>query len=194
MSGRNETPNTPNVSETELRARTLDELREAAKQQGISGASNMRKEELVHAVAESRSQESEGGDREDAGAGPDGGRMRTGPETSKSLKYSQEVTSPDEDPERPGRSLVTTSHEVIRRWAEERGAVPATVAGTEHGDQLGVLRFDFGGKDERLRHVSWDEWFRTFDARRLNFIYQEQRSDGRQSNFFRLESPEREDA
>jgi hypothetical protein len=194
MSGRNETPNTPKVSETELRARTLDELREAAKQQGISGASNMRKEELVHAVAESRSQESEGGDREDAGAGPDGGRTRTGPETSKSLKYSQEVTSPEEDPERPGRSLVTTSHEVIRRWAEERGAVPATVAGTEHGDQLGVLTFDFGGKDERLRHVSWDEWFRTFDARRLNFIYQEQRSDGRQSNFFRLESPEREDA
>jgi hypothetical protein len=32
------------------------------------------------------------------------------------------------------------------------------------------------------------------DARRLNFIYREQRSDGRPSTFFRLESPEREDA
>jgi hypothetical protein len=182
------------MSENDLRAQKLDELREAAKQEGISGASSMRKEELVHAVAQSRSGNAEGGDRGDAGSGSDEGGIRTGPETSKSLKYSQEVTSPEEEPERAGRSLVTTNHDVIRRWAEERGATPATVAGTEHGDHLGVLRFDFGDKDERLRHVSWDEWFDTFDARRLNFIYQEERRDGRQSNFFRLESPEREDA
>jgi hypothetical protein len=128
-------------------------------------------------------------------AGPDGGRLRTGSESSSSLKYAQEITSPDDDPERAGRSLATTSHEVIRRWAEERGAVPATVDGTEHGDRLGVLRFDFGGNDsDRLRQVSWDEWFETFDARRLNFLYQEERKDGKQSNFFRLENPDREDA
>jgi hypothetical protein len=127
-------------------------------------------------------------------AGPDEGRMRTGPEQSKSLKYSQEVTSPEDEPEREGRSLVTTSHEVIRTWAEERDAVPATVEGTEHGGRLGVLRFDFGGKDEKLRHVTWDEWFETFDERGLNFIYQETRSDGRPSTFFRLENPSREDA
>jgi hypothetical protein len=129
-------------------------------------------------------------------AGPEGGHVRTGPETSKSLRYSQEITSPDEEPERPGRSLATTSHEVIRQWAEERGAVPATVEGTEHGDHLGVLRFDFGGEggeSGRLRHVSWDEWFATFDARGLNFLYQEERKDRKQSNFFRLENPERED-
>jgi hypothetical protein len=199
----NQTPNTPDVSETELRGMKLDELREAAKSEEISGAASMRKDELVEAVAKSRggSAGSPGGqggsDRAgdgDTGAGPDDGRIRTGPETSKSLKYSQEITSPDDDPERPGRSLATTHHEVIKRWAEERDATPATVEGTEHGDGLGVLRFDFGGKDERLRHVSWDEWFETFDARRLNFIYQEERSDGRQSNFFRTESPEREDA
>jgi len=114
---------------------------------------------------------------------------------SKSVQYSQQVTSPDEHEVRPGRSLVTRDHDVIRRWAEERGAVPATVEGTEHGDHLGVLTFDFGGDDnERLRHVSWDEWFKTFDERGLNFIYQEHRSDGRKSNFFRLENPDREDA
>jgi hypothetical protein len=128
------------------------------------------------------------------GAGPDGGHLRTGEETSRSLKYSQEVTSPDDEPERPGRSLATTSHEVIRQWAEKRSAKPATVEGTEHGDHLGVLRFDFGEPTDGLREVSWDEWFATFDARRLNFLYQEERKDGRQSNFFRLESPDREDA
>jgi hypothetical protein len=189
----NQTPNTPNVSETELRAQKVDELRDTAREEGISGTSKMRKEELVQTVAEARqgAADDAGGD---AGAGPDGGRLRTGEQTSSSLKYSQEVTSPDEDPERPGRSLATTHHEVIRQWAEARGGTPATVEGTEHGDHLGVLRFDFGGENENLRQVFWDEWFATFDARKLNFIYQEERSDGQQSNFFRLESPDREDA
>jgi hypothetical protein len=136
---------------------------------------------------------SDGIDDDDVGAGPDGGRVRLGEETSSSIKYSQEITSPEDEPEREGRSLATTHHEVIKQWAEERGGTPATVDGTEHGDHLGVLRFDFSGDNENLRHVSWEEWFDTFDARRLNFIYQEQRRDGRQSNFFRLESPDRED-
>jgi hypothetical protein len=188
----NQTPNTPDVSETELRERKVDELRQEARREGISGASEMRKEELVGAVAQAR-QGSAGTSEGDVGAGPDGGRLRTGSQTSDSLKYSQEVTSPDDDPERPGRSLATTHHEVIRRWAEARGGTPATVEGTEHGDHLGVLRFDFGGENENLRNVSWEEWFETFDARELNFIYQEERSDGTQSNFFRLESPNRED-
>ncbi|MFP5371040.1 MAG: hypothetical protein ACLGI3_09875, partial [Actinomycetes bacterium] len=137
----------------------------------------------------------EGGDEagQPGDRGPDDGRLRTGDQTSSSLKYSQEVTSLDEDPERPGRSLATTSHEVIRAWAEERGGVPATVPGTEHGDHLGVLRLDFGGDNDGLRRVSWDEWFATFDARKLNFLYQEERKDGNQSTFFRLESPDRED-
>ncbi|HEX5995275.1 MAG TPA: hypothetical protein VFY84_09065 [Jiangellales bacterium] len=123
-----------------------------------------------------------------------GGGIRTGDRTSKSLKYSQEISSIDEEPERAGRSLVTTNHEVIRRWAQERNGVPATVDGTEHDGWAGVLRIDFrGGDNDRLRHIDWDEWFTVFDGRRLNFIYQEKRSDGRQSNFFRLESPNRED-
>lgn len=119
--------------------------------------------------------------------------IRTGSKTSKSVQYAQPIRSVDDKPERPGRTLVTANHDVIRRWVEQRGGQPATVPGTEHGDHLGVLRVDFpdyGGKD--LRHVSWDEWFDTFDKRRLNFLYQEQRSDESTSNFFRLENPERE--
>jgi hypothetical protein len=132
-------------------------------------------------------------ENEDVGAGPDGGHVRQGPEASESLKYAQEVTSPDDEPEREGRSLATTSHEVIKQWAEQRDATPATVDGTEHDGHLGVLRFDFGDDTANLKHVEWDEWFDTFDARKLNFIYQENKSDGSQSNFFRLDNPERED-
>ena len=128
--------------------------------------------------------------------GPAGGRTRQGSQTSRTLKYSQRISSPEERPSRPGRSLVTTDHRVIRQWAEARNAKPATVRGTEHDGRPGVLRFDFPGfqDDGRLRQISWDEWFETFDTRGLNFIYQETRTNGGQSNFFRLESPTREDA
>ena len=194
----NQTPDTPDVSETELRAMKVDELRQEARDQNISGAAGMRKEELVKEVASARSgggkADDPDSDAEDLGAGPEGGKIRHGDASSSSLKYSQEVTSTEDEPEREGRSLATTHHEVIRQWAEERGGVPATVEGTEHGDHLGVLRIDFGGDDSNLRRVSWEEWFKTFDGRGLNFIYQERRTDGTQSNFFRLENPEREDA
>ncbi|GAA4062812.1 Rho termination factor N-terminal domain-containing protein [Agromyces indicus] len=194
----NQTPNTPEVSETELRDLNVDDLRERAKDAGVSGASNMNKEELVEAVAKASSNGGSGGggsgDDQDLGAGPDGGRVRRGPESSTSIDYSQEVTSTDDDPEREGRSLVTTHHEVIRQWAEERDGTPATVPGTEHEGRLGVLRIDFGADDDRLEKVTWERWFETFDERGLNFIYQETRSDGSQSNFFRLENPNREDA
>jgi hypothetical protein len=194
----NQTPNTPDVSETELREMKVDELRQEAKDENVSGTSGMRKEELVQEVAKARSEgggnDDGGADADDLGAGPEGGKIRHGNASSSSLKYSQEVTSTEDEPEREGRSLATTHHEVIRQWAEERDGVPATVEGTEHGDHLGVLRIDFGGNDTNLRRVSWEEWFKTFDGRGLNFIYQEQRTDGTQSNFFRLENPEREDA
>ena len=200
----NQTPDIPDVSETELRETKVDELRTQAKEAGVQAPSKLRKDELVQAMSDKARESGEAGSDESSearggaggagDAGPDDGRVRTGPETSRSIQYSQEMTSPDEDPERDGRSLVTTSHQVIRTWAEERGATPATVEGTEHDDHLGVLRFDFGGGSDNLRHVDWSEWFQTFDARKLNFIYQENRSDGTPSNFFRLESPHREDA
>jgi Rho termination factor, N-terminal domain len=190
----NQTPNTPDVSETELRSLKVDELRERARAEGVESVADLRKEELVGAISKAHasggsSGSGSGGAGAAGDAGPDGGHVRTGDQTSKSVKYSQEVTSPDDDPERPGRSLVTTSHEVIRQWAEERGGRPATVDGTEHGGRAGVLRIDFQEPTDRLREISWDEWFEVFDSRGLNFIYQEERSDGHQSTFFRLENP-----
>lgn len=158
----NQTPNTPDFDESELDSMKVDELREKARDLGVDGAADMHKGELVKAVAKAAGRKSRGdGSGRDKG---DGGAR--GSAESKAVKYAQEITSTGDDPERPGRSLVTTSHDVIREWAEKRGAKPATVPGTEHGDHLGVLRFDFpgyGGQD--LRYVEWDEWFGTFDKR-----------------------------
>ncbi len=104
------------------------------------------------------------------------------------------VESTDEHEDHPGETLVTRDHDVIRTWASARGAEPATVPGSEHQGRIGVLRFDFPGYGgDGLEHVSWDDWFETFDARSLEFVYQEHRSDGSESNFFRLRNPDRED-
>jgi hypothetical protein len=163
------------TKENDLGRMTLADLRQMAKERGISGGYRMRKEELVNAMS--------------------GDGVRRGPGSSKSLRYAQEIHSPDQHADRPGRSLVTTNHDVIMMWAGQRDARPATVPGTEHDGHPGVLRFDFPGYGGReLAGVSWDEWFAAFDGRGLNFIYQEQTSDGRTSNFFQLENPHREDA
>ncbi|MFG2166098.1 SAP domain-containing protein [Micromonospora chersina] len=185
----NQTPNTPDVNESEIARLKVDELRSRLRARGVAGTADMQKADLVKALVKSLTDDS------GASSSSGGGGVRKGPQNSKSIKYAQEVTSVDDEPERPGRSLVTTDHEVIRRWAETRKGVPTTVDGTEHDGHAGVLRFDFpsNGREQRLREISWEEWFRAFDERRLNFIYQEERSDGKQSNFFRLESPDRED-
>ncbi len=93
----------------------------------------------------------------------------------------------------PGQTLATRNHEVMRRWAEERKAQPATMPGTEHGGRPGVLRFNFPGYGgENLRPISWDDWFKTFDERNLVFDFQEHQKAGNISNFYRLDNPERE--
>ena len=114
---------------------------------------------------------------------------------SDSTQYAKWISSPDDHADHDGQSLVTRNHEVIKKWAEARDAKPSTVPGTEHGDHVGVLRFNFPGYGgDRLEEISWDDWFKTFDDRDLVFLYQEKLKNGNQSNFFRFDNPNREDA
>lgn len=80
----------------------------------------------------------------------------------------------------------TTDHDEIRRWAEARGAVPAAVEGTgdepDHAPDAGLLRFEFRD-NESLDEVDWKPFFRTFEDRRLAFLYQEETSNGDLSRF-----------
>ena len=84
----------------------------------------------------------------------------------------------------------TTDHDEIRRWVEEHDGRPASVRGTEDGDDAGVLRIDFpgGAGEDALEHISWEEWFAKFDEGRLAFLYQEQKASGEDSTFFKLVS------
>ncbi|MCC7025168.1 MAG: hypothetical protein IT338_20210 [Thermomicrobiales bacterium] len=114
---------------------------------------------------------------------------------SRSTLTAKWINAPGEKADRDGQTLATRNPEVIKAWAETRGGQPATVPGTEHNGRPGVLRFAFGGSDDKqLQDISWDDWLGTFEQRHLVFLFQQTKTDGDQSNFFRLDSPDREDA
>src|SRR5438067_9118826 len=90
------------------------------------------------------------------------------------------------------QSRVTTDHNEIRRWAEERGARPASVRGTGGNDDVGILRLDFPGYSgqDSLQHIEWDEFFEKFDEQGLALLHQESTAGGGKSNFNKLVSRE----
>ena len=77
---------------------------------------------------------------------------------------------------------ITTDHDEIREWVEERGGHPARVKGTE------VLRIDYPGfsGEQRLEEITWDEFFEAFEENNLAFLYQENTKDGKESRFSKL--------
>jgi hypothetical protein len=116
-------------------------------------------------------------------------------ELSPSTERAHWIHDPSEREDHPGETLATRSHDVIRQWAEERGGTPATVSSSKRGGEPRVLRINFPGYGGRnLHQISWDEWFEPFDDRQLTFVFQQHKSDGSQSNFFRLDNPSREHA
>lgn len=94
-------------------------------------------------------------------------------------------------------SKTTRDHDEIRKWAEERGAIPAEVKGTERGGEAGILRFEFpkarNHNDDKLEEIEWEDFFEKFDANNLELLYQEVTADGEQSNFNKLIHPESEE-
>jgi hypothetical protein len=87
-----------------------------------------------------------------------------------------------------GETLATRSHEVIRDWAEARGAVPVSISGDDHSHQPELRRIRAGVDDEALARIAWDEWFQAFEEDELVFVFRSTSTNGRHSNFFRLDS------
>lgn len=83
----------------------------------------------------------------------------------------------------------TTKHEEIRKWIEERGGRPSVVASThENGREGGLLRVDFGEKEDSLEEIDWDEFFKIFDENDLAFLHQDETANGKQSRFAKFVS------
>src|SRR3954467_7553221 len=71
---------------------------------------------------------------------------------------------------------VTTDHNTIRKWAEKHGGKPAAVKQTHKGDDVGIVRIMFPkskqSEHDNLVEISWDEFFKEFDERKLALLYE----------------------
>jgi hypothetical protein len=98
----------------------------------------------------------------------------------------------DKQEDRSGQSshrlaaTATTDHDEIRRWVEERGGRPSVVKGSRDREGGGILRIDFAEPDESLEEISWEEFFKIFEDRKLAFLHQDRTADGHLSRFFKF--------
>jgi hypothetical protein len=60
------------------------------------------------------------------------------------------------------------------------------VKATEEDGHAGILRIDFGPKEEGLDEIDWDEFFQKFDDSDLAFLYQDRTQDGKVSRFHKF--------
>jgi hypothetical protein len=88
--------------------------------------------------------------------------------------------------------VATADHDLIRQWAAERRAEPATGQATASGpatvsvnDAGTGLRFNFPGIG-RFRPINWREWFDGFDALSLAFVFERDQPGQTKSNRYRL--------
>jgi hypothetical protein len=82
-------------------------------------------------------------------------------------------------------SKITADHDTIKKWVEERGGIPSVVKGTGEKEKVGILRIDFPpvGTKPNLQHISWEEFFQTFEEKNLAFLYQDKTREGEISRF-----------
>lgn len=81
----------------------------------------------------------------------------------------------------PGlHTVVTRDHAVIRQWAAQHGAEPATGERSGAGpvvrsinDSGAGIRFNFPGFAPFMP-MAWDDWFENFEAHHLSFVFEEE--------------------
>jgi len=79
--------------------------------------------------------------------------------------------------------VLTIDHDEIRDWVEERDGHPAVVRSTKDDEGEGLLRIDFGEREEKLEEISWEQFFKIFEDNNLAFLYQNETADGETSFF-----------
>lgn len=95
-----------------------------------------------------------------------------------------------------GEANLTTDHDKIKKWIEDRGGKPSTVKSTKNTTETGILGIDFPGYsgEESLQEISWEEFFKKFDKENLAFLYQDELKSGEESRFFKLVNKNSEEA
>jgi hypothetical protein len=81
--------------------------------------------------------------------------------------------------------VITTDRVQIKRWAKERGGVPAFFFKSYEQAVEPDLRINFANAemDERSQEVTWDHFFEELEDRRLAVKFRTLNPDGRASNY-----------
>ena len=109
------------------------------------------------------------------------------------------LPQPGEELQESGTVVATRDHALIRAWARQHSAEPATGEGTSTGpatvdvnDGGARVRFNFPAA-AAFRPITWDEWFDLFTRDDLVFVYEPESSGDaagaygrRASAFYRL--------
>jgi hypothetical protein len=102
------------------------------------------------------------------------------------------VTAASEGPDAAQGPVATRDPELIRRWAADRQATPATGEASASGpltvdvrDGGAGIRFNFPALS-RFRDITWEEWFENFRQHDLTLVFEEHTADGTRSNRYRL--------
>jgi hypothetical protein len=79
---------------------------------------------------------------------------------------------------------VTTNHEEIRQWVEDRGGRPVLLhlSGISSSPSLSII-FSDSPSPTSSEELTWDDFFSKFDEQKLAFLYQDFTSDGAKSKF-----------
>ena len=84
-------------------------------------------------------------------------------------------------------SSTTTNFNEIKEWAEARDGKPGKVKNVGKGKGREFSdRFPRYSGEDTLEEITWDEWYKIFKGEKLEFLYQDETADGKQSWFFKL--------
>ena len=68
---------------------------------------------------------------------------------------------------------ITTDHETIRTWVDDRGGTPAHETGLTEDTARTLYIIEEGEETTGLEPISWDAFFETFEDEELAFVYQD---------------------
>jgi hypothetical protein len=87
-----------------------------------------------------------------------------------------------------GETKVTTDHEEIRHWAQERNGRPVSVKRDPLNPNGSIIQIDFlyDKYDDNIHEISWNEFFDAFENDALALVYQTETEGGRLSRFGRI--------
>lgn len=90
-------------------------------------------------------------------------------------------------------SKITTDHEEIKTWVEERDGKPGVMRTTEHSEQPPALVIDFPGHtgEESVEEITWEEFFGRFESEGLAFVYKDDTAGGERSTFSKIVTREK---